>query len=117
MSNERRYADALAALGHESRLAVFRLLLKAGAEGMKVGEISEVLSLHPSTLAHHLTALVKSNLVLQSRQGREIICRANYPQMDHLIAFLTEACCVGFQTDSETDGQTDGAHAETMAQP
>ena len=117
MSNERIYADALAALGHESRLAVFRLLVKAGAAGMQVGRISEVLSLHPSTLAHHLTMLVKSDLVVQSRQGREIICRANYPQMDHLIAFLTKACCVGFQTDSEPDGQTDVAHAETMAQP
>lgn len=89
------YAKALAALGHESRLELFRLLVRAGSAGMSVGQISETLALHPSTLAHHLSMLVQADLVVQSREGRTVICRAHYRQMNDLIGYLTENCCAG----------------------
>ena len=62
-------ARALAALGHDARLSIFRLLVKAGEEGLRVGDIGEHLGLAPSTLAHHLSTLVDAGLVLQDKQG------------------------------------------------
>lgn len=95
MNRVSTYTKALAALGHESRLDLFRLLVRAGSAGMSVGQIAETLALHPSTLAHHLSMLVQANLVVQSREGRMVICRAHYTQIDHLIGYLTENCCAG----------------------
>ncbi|WP_162631189.1 ArsR/SmtB family transcription factor, partial [Meridianimarinicoccus zhengii] len=59
------HARALAALGHDARLSIFRLLVKAGDDGLRVGDIGAHLGLAPSTLAHHLSALVEAGLVLQ----------------------------------------------------
>lgn len=88
-------ARALAALGHDARLAIFRLLVRAGGEGLRVGDIGEHLRLAPSTLAHHLSVLVGAGLVLQDRQGREVFNRVDYPAMHRVLEFLTSECCSG----------------------
>lgn len=86
-------ARALAALGHEARLSVFRLLVRAGADGLIVGEIAGHTGLPASTLAHHLRALVAAGLVRQERRGREVVNRADYAAMNAVIGFLTDQCC------------------------
>lgn len=88
-------ARALAALGHDARLSIFRLLVKAGEDGLRVGDIGDHLGFAPSTLAHHLSALVDAGLVMQDRQGREVFNRVDYPAMDRVVAFLTSECCSG----------------------
>lgn len=88
-------ARALAALGHDARLAIFRLLVRAGDEGLRVSDIGEHLGLAPSTLAHHLSALVEAGLVLQDRRGREVFSRVDYPAMRRVLDFLTSECCAG----------------------
>lgn len=87
--------SALAALSHESRLAAFRELVQAGPEGLSVGELRERLDLPPATLTAHLNGLRIAELVQDQREGRVIRVRANYPQMNALIAYLTENCCAG----------------------
>ena len=86
---------ALGALGHESRLAAFRILVQAGPDGLAVGELRERLELPPATLTAHLNVLRAAELVLDQREGRVIRVRANYARMDALLAFLTENCCAG----------------------
>ena len=88
-------ARALAALGHDARLSIFRLLVKAGEGGLRVGDIGDHLGLPPSTLAHHLSALVDAGLVLQDRQGREVFNRVDFPAMRRVLDFLTSECCSG----------------------
>ncbi|MCR9150102.1 MAG: metalloregulator ArsR/SmtB family transcription factor [Rhodobacteraceae bacterium] len=86
---------ALAALGHEARLSIFRLLVKAGEPGLRVSDIGGELGIAPSTLAHHLSTLVEAGLVVQDRQGREVINRVDYPAMHRVLDFLTSECCAG----------------------
>lgn len=93
--NETIAADILGALGNETRLLVFRLLVRAGHDGMNIGQIQDKLGTAPSTLAHHIQALVHANLVTQDKKGREVICTANFDTMEHVVAYLTDECCVG----------------------
>lgn len=88
-------ARALAALGHEARLEVYRLLVRTGQDGMIVGEIAEHTNLPLSTLAHHLRTLISADLVMQERRGREVVNRANYAAMNAALSFLTSKCCQG----------------------
>lgn len=88
-------ATSLAALGHTTRLSIFRLLVRAGKDGLNVGEIGHHLDAAPSTLAHHLRALVDAGLVIQERDGRQIVNRVDYEAMRGTISFLTAECCVG----------------------
>ena len=90
-------ARALAALGHETRLAIFRLLVRAGDGGLNVGDIAAHLQMPASTLAHHLHCLAGAGLVRQQRCGREIINRADFPAIRALTSFLTEKCCTGVE--------------------
>ena len=94
-------ARSLAALGHETRLAVYRLLVRAGRDGLIVGEIGEHLGMPPSTLAHHLRALVDAGLVVQERRSREIVNRADYDAMQSTVSFLTPECCTGVRLARE----------------
>ena len=87
-------AKALEALGNETRLAVFTLLIPAGRSGLAVGEIQERLAIPASTLSHHISRLIQVDLVGQERQGRKLICRANYRRMEDVLTFLTRNCCV-----------------------
>ncbi len=74
---------------------MFRLLVKAGEDGLNVGEIGQHLEQAPSTLAHHLSALVEARLVVQERQGRTVINRVDYAAMRRMLDFLTSECCTG----------------------
>lgn len=87
--------SALSALSHESRLAAFRKLVQAGPDGMSVGELREHLDLPPATLSAHLNILRAAALVHDEREGRVIRVRANYLQMNTLLAYLTQNCCAG----------------------
>ena len=86
---------ALGALSHESRLAAFRRLVQAGRGGLAVGELRARLNLPPATLSAHLNVLRAAGLVEDEREGRVIRLRANYAQVDALLAYLTENCCAG----------------------
>jgi ArsR family transcriptional regulator, arsenate/arsenite/antimonite-responsive transcriptional repressor len=86
---------ALAALAQESRLAVFRLLIQTGPEGLPAGKIAETLSIPPSSLSFHLKELSHANLVTSRQESRYVIYSANFQTMNTLIAFLTENCCQG----------------------
>ncbi|HMO72674.1 MAG TPA: metalloregulator ArsR/SmtB family transcription factor [Paracoccaceae bacterium] len=95
MSTMTPEATAFAALGHDVRLGIFRLLVQAGPDGLRVSDVAGHLGLAPSTLAHHLSALVAAGLVEQARQGREVINRAVAGRAQALAGFLTHACCAG----------------------
>lgn len=88
-------AELLAALGHESRLAIFRLLVEAGPEGRVVSEIGEPLDMAPATLSFHLAHLTRVGLITGQRESRFIRYAANYATIDGLLAFLTDNCCQG----------------------
>ena len=87
--------DALSALAHGSRLAVFRLLVRAGADGMPAGEIARDIGALPNTLSSHLTILGHAGLIRSRRDGRSIIYSADYERMRDLLGFLVEDCCGG----------------------
>jgi len=87
--------DALGALAHETRLSVFRMLVKAGPEGMIAGAIAEQQGVPPSTLSHHLATLERAGLVQSERESRLIHYRADYPGMRRLLMFLMQDCCQG----------------------
>lgn len=87
--------EALAALAHRSRLAVFRWLVQAGPDGGNPGEIAAQLGLAPATLSFHLKTLVQARLVRATQSGRFICYTADYDAMRGLIAYLTENCCGG----------------------
>jgi ArsR family transcriptional regulator len=86
---------ALVALAQESRLDVFRLLVRAGTEGMPAGQIGERLGLPSATLSFHLSHLKQSALVKCRRESRSLIYTAEYGTMNALLAYLTENCCKG----------------------
>ncbi|MCA0872973.1 metalloregulator ArsR/SmtB family transcription factor [Seohaeicola saemankumensis] len=102
MTQETQYARALASLGHEARLSIFRLLVKAGDDGLRVGDIGQHLGLAPSTLAHHLSTLVDAGLVIQEKQGREVFNKADYPAMNRILTFLSSECCAGLDASRDT---------------
>ena len=85
--------QALSALAQESRLAIFRLLVQAGRDGLAAGAIGEKLELPPATLSFHLAGLTRAGLALSRQDGRFVIYSANFENMNGLVAFLTENCC------------------------
>ncbi|TDY20535.1 ArsR family transcriptional regulator [Paraburkholderia sp. BL6665CI2N2] len=100
--NSNLVVRALGALAHESRLAIFRLLVVAGKDGMAAGEIAQQLGLSPSSLSFHLKDLTHAEMVTPQQDGRFVIYSANFESMTDLIGFLTENCCAG-ATCSATD--------------
>ena len=85
--------DALSALAHESRLAIFRLLVPEGPDGLPAGEIGKRLGIAANALSFHLTRLRYAGLVSVRRNGQQMIYAAAYDGMQRLIGFLTENCC------------------------
>jgi ArsR family transcriptional regulator len=88
-------ARALSALGHESRLAIFRVLVQAGPDGLAAGEIARKLDLAPNALTFHLKDLTHAGLAESQPSGRFVIYSAVFPAMASLVAYLTENCCSG----------------------
>lgn len=88
-------ANALRELGHPTRLSVYRELVRAGHDGLPVGDIQKHLGIPASTLSHHISALVSAGLVSQQRQSRTLYCKPCYQQLEQLMNFLTEECCAG----------------------
>ncbi len=87
-------ASTFAALGSEQRLTVLRTLVRAGPEGLTIGELGARTGVTGSTLTHHMKILSTAGLVTQVRQGRRIICvAAEYDRMQHLSDFLLSECC------------------------
>jgi DNA-binding transcriptional ArsR family regulator len=87
--------EALSALAHGHRLAVFRLLVRAGADGLPAGEIARELGVLPNTLSSHLTILGHAGLIQSRRDGRSVIYSADYEGMRALLGFLIADCCDG----------------------
>lgn len=100
-TTSRTIARSLAALGHEARLSIFRLLIRAGDDGLLVGEIGQHLKIAPSTLAHHLRALVDAGLVMQEKRGREVVNRVDFDAMRRTLGYLTSECCAGVTLTTE----------------
>ena len=96
--------SALGALAQEHRLALFRLLVQAGEDGMAACAIAEALGVPNSSLSFHLAQLHRAGLVRQERQHRSLIYSADYAAMNALVGYLMENCCGGAGCD------TDAAH-------
>jgi DNA-binding transcriptional ArsR family regulator len=106
--------ESLAALAQESRLAVFRLLVKRGPEGYTPSQLGEKLGVPGPTLSFHLKELQRASLIEARRDGRYLYYSPNFPRMNQLLGFLTENCCVLADKDC---GPTCGAPAAEVAQP
>ncbi len=87
--------SALAALAHETRLDIFRLLVRAGPEGVAAGRLAHCLSLAPATLSFHLKELKGAGLVACERNGRSRIYSPDFDAIGGLLGYLTENCCAG----------------------
>jgi len=85
--------EALGALAHEHRLAIYRLLVERGPEGLAAGAIAERIGLVPSSLTFHVQALQRSGLITQRRLSRQLFYAADFGAMNALVGYLTENCC------------------------
>jgi ArsR family transcriptional regulator, arsenate/arsenite/antimonite-responsive transcriptional repressor len=90
---------ALGAIAHDHRLAVYRMLVERGPEGLPAGDIAARLDMPPSSLTFHLQHMLHAGLVTQRRLGRQLIYAADFGAMNGLVAYLTENCC-GRGTDA-----------------
>jgi ArsR family transcriptional regulator len=112
MTNRTVIADtivtALGALAQAHRLALFRLLVQAGEDGLAAGTIAQRLGIPNSSLSFHLAQLARAGLVQQERRHRSILYRADYRAMTALVSYLTENCCGG-ESDCLPDFACDGA--------
>jgi ArsR family transcriptional regulator, arsenate/arsenite/antimonite-responsive transcriptional repressor len=93
--DDKRAIAALAALAHDTRLKIFRLLVEAGPSGIAAGEIAQALDVPPPTLSFHLTHMKHAGLVDARRDSRSLIYVADFEQMNGLIGYLTDNCCRG----------------------
>ncbi|MAG76459.1 MAG: transcriptional regulator [Colwelliaceae bacterium] len=96
-------AKAFKELGHETRLLIFKRLVKAGESGISVGALKEELDVPNSTLSHHISSLVSAGLIKQRREGRVLYCTVQYDRLLAVISFLQDECCVdeiGVNSDS-----------------
>ena len=90
---------ALAALAHEHRLGVYRMLVKSGPEGLPAGVIARRLKLPSSSLTFHLQNLKRAGLITQQRASRQLIYSVDFAGMNGLVAYLTENCCADSAAD------------------
>ncbi len=96
-------ASVFAALGSEQRLAVLRIIVRAGSEGLTIGTLGQRSRITGSTLTHHMKILANSGLVNQAKQGRSIICvAAAYEKVRELSDFLLSECCADAETPDES---------------
>ncbi len=83
----------MAALGNETRLSIYRLLVRAGDHGLSVTRVQKCLGVPASTLSHHLHKLIEVDLVHQQRCGTSLICRADYATMEQTFTLFARECC------------------------
>jgi DNA-binding transcriptional ArsR family regulator len=88
-------ARRLAELGNVTRLDIFRLLVRAGCDGLSISEVRDRLDIPMSTLAFHLRGLVEAGLIEQEKVGRTVTCRAGFDSLRELMGFLQDQCCQG----------------------
>ncbi|MGE8317369.1 MAG: ArsR/SmtB family transcription factor [Comamonas sp.] len=93
--NETQAVSALGALAHAQRLRVFRALVVSGPAGLTPSVLAEQLDVARNALSFHLKELANAGLVTIEQQGRNLIYRADFPQMNGLLGYLTEHCCQG----------------------
>lgn len=96
-------AAGFAAMGSEARLQVLRVLIRAGKDGLTVGDIQERTQMAPSTLAHHLKFLAAGGLIAQEKAGRSTINRASYEHLEHLAKFILSECCADMPNKEPAD--------------
>lgn len=106
---------ALGALAQEHRLAVYRLLVQAGQEGMPAGALAEAVGVPGSSMSFHLAQLANAGLVIQRRQSRSIIYSADFTAMNALMAYMTENCCGGVPCSSDVACRPSTAQAKDVA--
>ncbi|MDP3782540.1 MAG: metalloregulator ArsR/SmtB family transcription factor [Sphingopyxis sp.] len=106
---------ALGALAQEHRLALFRLLVQAGPDGLAAGAIAESLGVPASSLSFHLAQLTNAGLIAQRRDGRSLIYTADYGAMTALLGFLMENCCGGAVCVPAAPGDTKDKNERTAA--
>ncbi|MFA6211018.1 MAG: metalloregulator ArsR/SmtB family transcription factor [Candidatus Obscuribacterales bacterium] len=94
--------SALSALAHETRLEIFRLLVRKGQPGMAAGDLSSHFGMPAATMSFHLKELSSAGLIVSRRESRSIIYSANYEQMQQLMNFMLENCCI---EDDENKGK------------
>jgi len=87
-------AKAFKELGHPVRLKIFKRLVRAGFDGLPVGDVQDELGIPGSTLSHHLSSLASAGLITQRREGRVLYCVPQYDTLTSVITFLQEECCV-----------------------
>ena len=107
---------ALASLAQEHRLALFRLLVQAGGDGMPAGAVAEALGVPNSSLSFHLAQLHRAGLVRQERRGRSLIYSADYGAMNALVGYLMENCCSGAACAPEAECALSAAPATQRRQ-
>ena len=100
--NDDRAANSFAALGHPARVGILRLLVQAGCNGLNMGDIRAALGVPASTFAHHLKAMADAGLVVQRKQGREVISTVDFNALRDVASFLMEDCCQGAPIPFET---------------
>ncbi|MBV7315372.1 helix-turn-helix transcriptional regulator [Shewanella sp. NIFS-20-20] len=88
-------AKVLKELGHPTRLALFKTLVKGGAGGITVGQIQEALQIPGSTLSHHISAMISAGIISQRREGRVLYCVPDYLLLQNIVDFLQDECCAG----------------------
>ena len=86
--------ESLGALAHEHRLAIYRLLIKQGPEGLPAGSIGGRVGLTPSSLTFHLQGLLRAGLVRRVRVSRQLFYSADFDSMNELVGYLTDECCI-----------------------
>jgi len=97
---------ALGALAHEHRLAIYRLLVERGPDGLSAGAIGERVGLLPSSLTFHLQNLQRAGLITQQRLSRQLIYSVDFAVMNGLVGYLTENCCRDSQAECCATAQT-----------
>lgn len=105
-------AACLEALGNPTRLAIYRLLVRAGVRGRNVGHIKTALAIPASTLSHHLKHLEMVGLVQRQRHGTVHMCVAEYARMDWLLDYLARECCADVPADASDEENGGEAYDE-----
>jgi ArsR family transcriptional regulator, arsenate/arsenite/antimonite-responsive transcriptional repressor len=96
---------ALSALAHETRLEIFRLLVRKGQQGLAAGDLSSQFAMPAATMSFHLKELSSAGLIVPRRESRSIIYSANYDQMQQLMSFMLENCCAEEQGKAQETEQ------------